>query len=143
MSVKCPSCEAAVDEDELVAVYDCGACGETFSRDNSADGDSNRCPSCNKFAGLSDQKACPDCGEASDEGDFEALEVWKSAGCVCDPDEIPSCEYCERDAEVIEGAGDDLYETGTSGVSCCSQDECLREHAVANWSVYAKGPATE
>jgi DNA-directed RNA polymerase subunit RPC12/RpoP len=46
--ITCPGCGA--DQDDCDALYECGDCGETFTREESADGDSNRCPSCNRFA---------------------------------------------------------------------------------------------
>lgn len=44
-------------------LYECGECGSPFTRDGSADGDSNRCPDCNKFGGKLADLACPECGE--------------------------------------------------------------------------------
>jgi hypothetical protein len=62
---QCNGCQKVFEDgDELEPVYECGSCGEEFTRDESSDGDSNRCPSCNKFAAKSDDKAkCPDCGD--------------------------------------------------------------------------------
>ena len=61
----CSCCDTVVADDEVSDTprYECGECGEVCSRDESADGDSNRCPDCHKFAGLSDGDAayCGDC----------------------------------------------------------------------------------
>ncbi len=46
----CPECEDAIEEGSEEPLYECGSCGEQFTRSNSSDGDSNRCSSCNKFA---------------------------------------------------------------------------------------------
>ena len=50
--LSCPTCDKVVAEEEVSDVprYECGDCGDSFSRDDSADGNSNHCPSCNKFA---------------------------------------------------------------------------------------------
>lgn len=70
MTTFCPECEAEIVE--LTKLYECGSCGEVFGRDDSADGDSNRCPQCNKFAALSEQVQCPECGAQDDPSFFEA-----------------------------------------------------------------------
>jgi predicted RNA-binding Zn-ribbon protein involved in translation (DUF1610 family) len=63
---KCPSCdEVCVDGDE-VTLYECQNCGTVFSRESSADGDSHRCPDCQKFASKLTEKGCPTC-EGSEE----------------------------------------------------------------------------
>lgn len=72
--LKCPSCEAVFEESELQNTYNCTACGTEFTRGDSADGDSNRCPDCNKFAALSDNKACPECEDVHEESEFEEVE---------------------------------------------------------------------
>lgn len=56
----CPECEQLFDLDELITVYECGSCGETFSQDDSADGISNRCPNDNKFSAKLSDECCPD-----------------------------------------------------------------------------------
>jgi len=44
-------------------LYECGDCGTRFTRDGSADGDSNRCPDCNRFGAKAADLACSECGE--------------------------------------------------------------------------------
>lgn len=56
----CPGCDT-VNEGDKLALYECGDCGTTFTRDNSADGSSNRCPDCNKFAASTGNSA-GECG---------------------------------------------------------------------------------
>lgn len=64
---RCASCEVEftdADADQgQGGLYECGECGSTFSRGNSADGDSNRCPDCNRFGAKLADLACPECGE--------------------------------------------------------------------------------
>ena len=72
---RCEGCEAEfTDEDADQGqgpLYECGECGTQFTRDNSADGDSNRCPDCNKFGAKMADLACPECGE----GELEPIEA--------------------------------------------------------------------
>lgn len=79
----CPSCEKGwEDSDELEPIYECGSCGSIFNRDNSADGGSNRCPDCNKFAAKLYDHGCPDCGDIEcEEGEIVKGEddEWKMA----------------------------------------------------------------
>jgi transposase-like protein len=72
----CSSCDAIVVEDEVSEVprYECGDCGDTFSREDSSDGDSNRCPNCNKFAAKCEDTAY--CGECEDELDCRLVQVF-------------------------------------------------------------------
>ncbi len=56
----CAECEQ-YHEDAGPALYGCGECGDLFNRDNSADGDSHRCPSCGKFGAKVADCSCPDC----------------------------------------------------------------------------------
>lgn len=59
----CSTCEwAAEDDADCEMKYECGSCGTEFLRSESSDGDSNRCPDCNKF-GAKLYLACPDCGD--------------------------------------------------------------------------------
>jgi DNA-directed RNA polymerase subunit RPC12/RpoP len=59
----CETCDRVVDEGDAEPGYECGDCGTEFTRENSADGDSNQCPDCNKFASRSETPYCPDCAE--------------------------------------------------------------------------------
>lgn len=56
-----------------VALYECGNCGARFNRNNSADGDSSRCPDCGKFSGKVAARSCPMC----EEGEVEECEVYE------------------------------------------------------------------
>ena len=62
----CTSCEAELTDDGADqgqgALYECADCGP-FSRGNSADGDSNRCPNCGHFGAKLADLACPECNE--------------------------------------------------------------------------------
>jgi len=72
-------CEGGCDlteESSESPLYECGDCGDSFTRDNSADGASNRCPSCNKFAARIADVGCDDCGES------EAIQV-DAVACEC------------------------------------------------------------
>jgi DNA-directed RNA polymerase subunit RPC12/RpoP len=61
----CPDCgDLDPDNDEPIEgpLYECGSCGTRFTRDNSADGVSHRCPDCNKFGSkVGDGEVCPQC----------------------------------------------------------------------------------
>ena len=64
----CPGCERVFSPDsETESGYECDNCGTQFTRTNSADGSSHRCPDCNKFAHKSDTPFCPDCEEPLEE----------------------------------------------------------------------------
>ena len=64
---KCTSCDH-IDTDHAGSQYECSSCGTTFNREHSADGDSHRCPDCNKFAGRTGvEYTCIDCGEEAEE----------------------------------------------------------------------------
>src|SRR5579862_1375905 len=60
----CTACNSFVGRDNAREEdqYECGECGDPFTREESADGDSNRCPNCNKFGAKADPKlVCPQC----------------------------------------------------------------------------------
>jgi predicted RNA-binding Zn-ribbon protein involved in translation (DUF1610 family) len=57
----CQSCEEVIEDP--VTLYECGECGTIFSRENSADGNSHKCPDCNRFAAKLTAHGCPDCEE--------------------------------------------------------------------------------
>src|SRR5579862_7857353 len=61
----CTECNSFVGQDDAQEEdqYECGNCsGDPFTRGESADGDSNRCPDCNKFGARTDPRlVCPQC----------------------------------------------------------------------------------
>jgi hypothetical protein len=59
---RCSDCEEILDVKPEEPYYCCDRCGEGFSRENSADGDSHRCPGCGGF-GSREGFACTECGE--------------------------------------------------------------------------------
>jgi putative DNA primase/helicase len=60
----CDNCEDDFDDDsEAESLYECAECGSRFTRSNSADGDSHRCPDCNKFGHKVSDAGCPSCGD--------------------------------------------------------------------------------
>ena len=69
----CPSCEEVTKEP--VTLYRCNECGTTFSRENSADGNSYRCPDCNKVASELTAHGCPDCEEGNECEEVMAVEA--------------------------------------------------------------------
>ena len=78
---KCLSCDVITLEDgnEPIKLYECGNCGTIFSRENSADGDSHRCPDCLKFASvLRADGGCPECQESELE---DETDVWVCTDC--------------------------------------------------------------
>jgi predicted RNA-binding Zn-ribbon protein involved in translation (DUF1610 family) len=71
---RCAGCDAELTDAETDqdqgALYECGSCGSSFSRANSADGESNRCAECGHFGAKLADLACPECGE----GELEPLD---------------------------------------------------------------------
>lgn len=57
----CDDCGAVEDEFNASPLYECGNCGTIFNRENSADGDSARCPDCNKFSAKIADECCVSC----------------------------------------------------------------------------------
>ncbi|MCA1571018.1 MAG: hypothetical protein LC798_11995 [Chloroflexi bacterium] len=86
--LRCTDCETLFDHANAgAAAYECSRCGTAFTRDDSADGDSSRCPSCNIFSAKISDLSCPECGCVElDEGRFE-------------PPPPPTAEELARDAE--------------------------------------------
>jgi len=71
----CDDCGALVAGDEgqdAGPLYECGECGTRYTRDNSADGDSHRCPDCGKFGAKIADHACPECEEG------ELVELYRA-----------------------------------------------------------------
>lgn len=76
----CLNCEEVMDDsnvEEDNPLYECGSCGTVFSRFDSADGDSHRCPDCGKFGSKLGDIACPECGE----GELEAVTLLQCEVC--------------------------------------------------------------
>lgn len=62
----CEDCGALVpveDAEGVGPLYECGDCGTRYTRGTSADGESHRCPDCNKFGAKVADVGCPDCEE--------------------------------------------------------------------------------
>ena len=84
--LKCTECGHLFTEEEpgevranAEPVYECGACGQTFTQSDTENGD-NRCPDCNKFASKMDPDewfACSDCGMANEGEEVHVIT------CVC------------------------------------------------------------
>lgn len=66
VAYRCSDCDGEYSEEDADQgqgpLYECGECGTRFTRDDSADGNSNRCPDCNRFAAKVADLACPECG---------------------------------------------------------------------------------
>ena len=71
---ECQACEHQFnDGDEGGPLYECSRCGTTYTRDESADGDSNRCPNCNIFGAKVADLTCPECqSDEVEHGEFLA-----------------------------------------------------------------------
>lgn len=59
----CPSCNEVFDNIDTESLYECAECGNCFTRSNSADGYSHKCPICNKFSSKVSDFGCPYCNE--------------------------------------------------------------------------------
>ena len=94
VAYKCQECEA-ISEEVGETLYECLSCGTTFTKDNSADGVSHRCPDCNKFASKRADKSCIECSE----GEVDDIGAY-------------SCPVC-----------DELYEEEHEARDCCKEDE--------------------
>jgi len=71
---ECQSCEHQFnDGDEGGPLYECSRCGQSYTREDSADGDSNRCPNCNIFGAKVADLTCPECqSDEVEHGEFLA-----------------------------------------------------------------------
>lgn len=60
----CGMCEEHIEVGDVDSpLYGCNDCGNSYTRDGSMDGSSNRCPDCNKFGSKLSDYGCPECGE--------------------------------------------------------------------------------
>ena len=73
---QCQSCDTIVEEPADDPIHDCRQCGNTFVRSQSADGESNRCPECNRFAAKTAHHSCPEC-----EGELQEVEARQCPEC--------------------------------------------------------------
>lgn len=72
----CHECDELNDEPGE-ALHECGACDITFTRSNSANGGSNRCPDCNRFSSKKADTSCASC----EEGEVEEVTVYHCGMC--------------------------------------------------------------
>ncbi|MDM7940114.1 MAG: hypothetical protein QUS07_07220 [Methanothrix sp.] len=101
--VKCPECDTLFDIQDVEAtdpVYECSSCGEVFTRSNSYDGDSHKCPQCGKFGSKVEDTCCPDC-EAPINVPRERIEGFQCPECEGyfeeDTDPCPNCGHTDED----------------------------------------------
>jgi len=62
---QCSECEHLFVEDELgdlEPLYECNDCGTVFTRSNSYDGGSHKCPDCSRFSSKLSEDGCSECG---------------------------------------------------------------------------------
>ena len=126
----CEECDKIIPVDQTgPALYECGNCGAVFNRDNSADGDSHRCPDCGKFSGKIEDESCDECtGGAISEADAwecpecETLYATEDAAreCCPDPDPLFACPQCGAE-----------YDTEQEAQDCANEDEELEAEEAA------------
>jgi DNA-directed RNA polymerase subunit RPC12/RpoP len=88
---KCVEC-GEISEEAGDRLYECGDCGTTFTRENSADGMSHRCPDCSRFAAKVTDQSCVECQE----GEAEEITAYKCPRCgVLYEDEEEALSCCE------------------------------------------------
>ena len=99
---KCTDCGEIAAESSEEVLYECGNCGP-FIRSNSADGDSNRCPQCNKFGAKLADEACESCEAAGGE-EIDAYHCTECNSYFEEPDggECPDCKRRETDRQETE-----------------------------------------
>ncbi len=71
---RCLECEQVSVEAADSALYECSRCGEVFTRETSADGESNRCAQCNIFGGKLADLGCAECN-AGEVEEVQAVEI--------------------------------------------------------------------
>lgn len=69
----CGELSAMEEAKESGPLYECGKCGEVFTRNSSANGN-HQCPSCNTMAAKADDVSCPKC-EAGEIEETDAIEM--------------------------------------------------------------------
>jgi len=74
---KCVEC-LEISEKAGERLYECRDCGTLFTRANSADGMSHRCPDCNRFSSKVADQSCLDCQE----GEVEKITAYKCPVCA-------------------------------------------------------------
>lgn len=67
----CSGCKAVLEEGDIEPVYECGDCGEEFTKDDSPNGN-NQCPQCNKFAARKEDDGKSSCCGDDVVGAFQA-----------------------------------------------------------------------
>lgn len=74
---RCEECEEVFEETAGVPLYECNECGTIYSKNESADGNSHRCPDCSKFG----SKIADDCCALCEEGAVEEIVAAQCPGC--------------------------------------------------------------
>ena len=92
----CDECDA-YSEETGGNLYECGECGEMFTRANSAN-DNHQCQSCSRFGSRTGEQGCVECGEAPVE-QVPASECTDCGEIVEDTDEQGLCDDCAADAD--------------------------------------------
>ena len=92
----CDECDA-YSEETGGNLYECGECGEMFTRANSAN-DNHQCPTCSRFGSKSGEQGCVECGEGAVE-QLPAAECLDCGEIVEDTDEQGLCDDCAADAD--------------------------------------------
>lgn len=87
---RCVECGAVMEEACKEPLYECGECFTLFVRENSADGVSNRCLYCDKFARKLSDTSCPECKE----GELERVELYACGICGRLYDDRNQAEEC-------------------------------------------------
>ncbi|MGR3295848.1 MAG: hypothetical protein ACUZ8A_06440 [Candidatus Bathyanammoxibius sp.] len=99
---KCTDCGDIAAESSEEVLYECGNCGP-FTRSNSDDGDSNRCPQCHKFGAKVADEACESCQAAGVE-EIDAYHCTECNSYFEEPDdgECPDCKRREASRQETE-----------------------------------------